>query len=198
MKHTLPLLPYNYNALEPYYDEETLRVHHDKHHNAYVNGLNNAEEKLNLARQNNDYALIKHWEREISFNGSGHVLHTMFWENMKPNGSIPAGEIVNAIKGDFGDYESFKQQFSAAALQVEGSGWALLCLNPMFNKLVILQVEKHQNLTQWGVIPILVLDVWEHAYYLKYKNNRGAFIEAWWNIVNWDIVNDRYCKAKNS
>lgn len=195
MEHTLPSLPYDYNALEPHYDEQTLRIHHDAHHKAYVDGLNNAESKLEEARKNNDYSLIKHWEREIAFNGSGHILHTLFWENMSPNGGNPEGEVLNQINKDFGDYETFKKQFSAAAVAVEGSGWTVLCWNCMFEKLVILQVEKHQNLTQWGVKPLLILDVWEHAYYLKYQNKRAAFVDAWWNIVNWNTVNERFKKA---
>lgn len=195
MAHTLPALPYDYKALEPHYDEATVRIHHDMHHKAYVDGLNNAEKKLEDARKNGDFALIKHWEKEIAFHGAGHVLHTLFWENMTPNPEDATGAIMDQINKDFGDYETFKKQFTAAAVVVEGSGWAVLCWNTMFQKLVILQVEKHQNLTQWAVAPLLVLDVWEHAYYLKYQNKRTAFIEAWWNIVNWKVVNERYTKA---
>lgn len=197
MTHTLPPLPYDYNALEPYYDEQTVRLHHDMHHKSYVDGLNNAEAKLEDARKNSDFGLIKHWERELAFHGSGHILHTLFWENMAPNsGGNVSGEISKQIDKDFGGYEAFKKQFSAAAVAVEGSGWTILCWNSMFDKLEILQAEKHQNLTQWGVKPLLILDVWEHAYYLKYQNKRPAFVEAWWNIVNWNIVNDRFTKAK--
>jgi superoxide dismutase, Fe-Mn family len=196
MAHTLPTLPYDYNALEPYYDETTVRIHHDMHHKAYVDGLNNAEAKLEEARLSSDFSLIKHWEREYAFNGAGHILHTLFWENMAPNGGKgPNEKLTEAINKDFLNLETFKKQFSAAAVAVEGSGWAILAWNPLFEKLVILQVEKHQNLTQWGVVPLLILDVWEHAYYLKYQNKRAAFVEVWWNIVNWDTVNDRYAKA---
>ncbi len=191
-KHELPELPYPYNALEPYYDEQTVRLHHDAHHKAYVDGLNNAEMKLAEAREKGDFSLVKHWERELAFHGSGHLLHALFWESMKPGGGGPAtGEIAELIERDFGSYDNFKKQFSAAAIAVEGSGWALLCCNPAFGKLEILTAEKHQNLTQWGVIPVLALDVWEHAYYLKYQNKRAAFVEAWWNLVNWDGVNKR-------
>jgi superoxide dismutase, Fe-Mn family len=193
--HTLPQLPYEYNSLEPHYDEATVRLHHDMHHKSYVDGLNNAEAKLEEARKNGDFALIKHWEREIAFHGSGHILHTLFWENLCPKGGKPEGEIVNAISQEFGDFETFKKQFSAAAVAVEGSGWAVLCWNPIFKHLVILQAEKHQNLTQWGVVPLLILDLWEHAYYLKYQNKRAAWVDAWWNIVNWMVVNERYSKA---
>ncbi len=200
MKHELPPLPYSYDALEPHYEERTLRLHHDKHHNAYVVGLNNAEAKLKEAREKGDFGLVKHWEREIAFHGSGHILHTLFWANMKPGGGGPAhGDIAKQIEADFGSFEAFKGQFTAAAATVEGSGWALLCFNPFFNKLEILVAEKHQDLAQWGACPLLVLDVWEHAYYLQYQNKRPAFIEAWWNLVNWEDVNKRYkeCASKS-
>ncbi|EKS4344920.1 superoxide dismutase [Clostridium sporogenes] len=196
MAHTLPNLNYDYNALEPHYDEKTLKIHHDIHHKAYVDGLNKAEQKLQEARESGDFTLIKHWEKEIAFHGSGHILHTLFWENMTPNGKLnPEGSVIERIKQDFGDYEKFKKQFTEATIAVEGSGWTILAWNPMFQKLVILQAEKHQNLTQWGVVPLLILDLWEHAYYLKYQNRRAEFVNAWWNIVNWDIVNTRYDNA---
>ena len=192
MKHELPALPYDYNALEPHYDEQTVKLHHDAHHKAYVDGLNNAEAKLLEAREKGDFALVKHWERELAFHGSGHILHTLFWDNMAPQGGGPAtGLVAEEINKYFGSFDTFKKQFSAAAVAVEGSGWTLLCYNPIFKKLEILTAEKHQNLTQWGVVPLLALDLWEHAYYLKYQNKRAAFVEAWWNLVNWEDVNRR-------
>ncbi|MFZ5650701.1 MAG: superoxide dismutase [Bacillota bacterium] len=195
-KHELPPLPYDFGALEPHYDEQTVRIHHDAHHKAYVDGLNNAEAKLEEARAKGDFALIKHWERELAFHGSGHLLHNLFWESMSPSGGgEAAGEIAERIRMDFGDFDAFKKQFSAAAAAVEGSGWALLCWSPDFGKLVILTAEKHQNLTQWGVIPLLALDVWEHAYYLKYQNKRAAWVEAWWNLVNWEGAGQKYRRA---
>lgn len=198
MTHTLPELPYPYESLEPYYDEQTVRLHHDIHHKGYVDGLNNAEAKLAEAREKGDFALIKHWARELAFHGSGHILHTMFWENMKPDGGGDAvGPIADAINKEFGSFAIFKKQFTAAAVAVEGSGWAILCWNPVFAKLEILQTEKHQDLTQWGVVPLLVVDVWEHAYYLKYQNKRAAFVEAWWNLVNWEDVNRRWSDLAN-
>lgn len=197
MAHTLPELPYAYNALEPHYDEQTVRLHHDMHHKAYVDGLNNAEAKLAEAREKGDFSLVKHWERELAFHGSGHILHTIFWNNMKPGGGgAPTGEVAGLIDKDFGSFESFKKHFSAAAVAVEGSGWTALCWNPIFGKLEILQIEKHQDLTQWGAMPVLIVDVWEHAYYLKYQNKRAAFVEAWWNLVNWDDVNRRLEEAR--
>ncbi|CAG7839831.1 superoxide dismutase [Clostridium novyi B str. ATCC 27606] len=193
----LPKLPYNYNSLEPYYDEETLKIHHDKHHKAYVDGLNKAETELNNARNSGDYSLVKHWEKELAFNGAGDVLHTLFWENMIPGGSTPSGDILDRINKDFGNLENFKKQFSASAATVEGSGWCILVFIPELNKLQIMQIEKHQNLVILGSIPLLVLDMWEHAYYLKYQNRRADFINAWWNIVNWNEVNKRYLNVTN-
>ncbi|MGB4503013.1 MAG: superoxide dismutase [Dethiobacteria bacterium] len=193
MKHELPPLPYDYAALEPHYEERTLRLHHGAHHKAYVDGLNNAGLKLAEAREKGDFALVKHWERELAFHGSGHILHSIFWENMKPGGGGPAtGPVAELIDHDFGDFEKFKKQYSAAAAAVEGSGWTLLCMIPPFNQLEILTAEKHQNLTQWGAVPLLALDLWEHAYYLQYQNRRADFIEAWWNLVNWEDVNRRF------
>ncbi len=197
MAHELPPLPYAYDALEPYYDEQTVRLHHDKHHAAYVAGLNKAEEQLAAARASGDYALIKHWERELAFHGSGHLLHTLFWENMTPGGGgEPDGELAAQIAQDFGGFEAFKAQFSAAANAVEGSGWGLLGWLPAFGKLAILQVEKHQDLTVWGVVPLLIVDVWEHAYYLKYQNRRAEWVSNWWNLVNWPDVARRFAAAR--
>lgn len=196
MSHQLPELPYAYDALEPHYDEATVRLHHDIHHKGYVDGLNNAEGKLAEAREKGDFGLVKHWERELAFHGSGHLLHTLFWMNMTPNGGgTPTGSLGERINQDFGSFEGFKKQFSAAAVSVEGSGWAVLVWNPEFQKLEILQAEKHQNLTQWGAVPLLTVDVWEHAYYLKFQNKRAAWVEAWWNLVHWADVASRFEKA---
>lgn len=197
MPYVLLELPYAYDALEPYYDEQTLRLHHDRHHKSYVDGLNNAEINLAEARKKGDYALIKHWLRELSFHGSGHILHTLFWENMAPAAAVGqlSPELSRHINHCFDSFEDFRSQFGAAAAAVEGSGWAVLGWNLQFQKLEILQAEKHQNLTQWSIIPLLVIDVWEHAYYLKYHNKRNDFIQAWWNIVNWETVSRRFLKA---
>lgn len=195
--HTLPPLPYAYDALEPYIDAKTMRLHHDKHHLSYVNGLNQAEKKLEQARQNNDYSLVKHWERELAFHGAGHYLHTIFWNNMSPQGGGKAvGPIAAQINQNFGSFDKFKAHFTHAAKEVEGGGWAILVWSPRSHRLEILQAEKHQNLSQWDVVPLLVLDVWEHAYYLKYNNERDRYIDAWWNVVNWNDVNERFAKAR--
>ncbi|XEC93902.1 Fe-Mn family superoxide dismutase [Paenibacillus tarimensis] len=194
--HTLPPLPYPYNALEPYIDEATMRIHHDKHHKSYVEGLNKAEKELEKARKTGDFDLVKHWERELAFNGAGHYLHTLFWNVMSPHGGgTPSGPIANQIVSDFGSYEAFKKHFSQAAEKVEGGGWAILVWSPRSRRLEILQAEKHQNLSQWDVVPVLPLDVWEHAYYLKHQNKRADYIKDWWNVVNWPYVNERFLEA---
>jgi Fe-Mn family superoxide dismutase len=194
--HTLPELPYAYNAIEPYISEEIMRLHHDKHHRSYVEGLNKAEVNLKKARDNNDFSLIKHWSRELAFHGSGHYLHTIFWKNMIPKGGgSPQGLLKKEIENYFGSFDKFKKQFSEAAKQVEGVGWAILVWSPRARHLEILQSERHMLLTQWDTIPLLVLDVWEHAYYLQYKNNRAEYVDNWWNLVNWNDVEMRYDKA---
>ncbi|MBN1680386.1 MAG: superoxide dismutase [Anaerolineae bacterium] len=199
-KYELPPLPYAYDALEPYIDEQTMRLHHDKHHLGYVNGLNSALEKLEAARESGDFALVKHLSREAAFHGSGHLLHSVFWPNMAPEGNggggEPTGELAEQINKDFGSFANMKAQFSAASNAVEGSGWGLLVWEPVGGQLEVLQSEKHHNLTQWGVVPLLVLDVWEHAYYLKYQNARAKYVEAWWNVVNWADVAERFKAAR--
>lgn len=195
MAHQLPPLPYDYNALEPHIDEQTMRLHHTKHHQAYVNGLNTAETKLAEAREKGDFALVKHWERELAFHGAGHFLHCVFWENMKPNGGgAPKGDLANAINAKFGDFNKFMAHFKAAGTAVEGSGWVVLVQNNISKELEILTAEKHQDLSQWVVTPLLALDVWEHAYYLKHQNNRAAYVEAFTNVINWDNVASRMKK----
>ena len=189
----LPPLPYGYNELEPYYDEQTLYIHHNKHHAGYVKGLNQAIEKLAEARKSGDFSLIRYWERNLAFNGSGHILHSLFWTNMSPRGGgVPKGELASQISRDFGSFDAFKGQFSSAAATVEGSGWVVLGWMPEFEGLVILQAENHQKSTLWGIKPLLVLDMWEHAYYLKFQNRKSEWIDSWWNIVNWDDVTRRF------
>lgn len=191
--HTLPPLPYDYDALEPVISKETLTLHHDKHHKAYVDGLNNAELKLEEARKKMDFSLVKHWERELAFNGSGHILHSIYWTIMAPKGEggAPGFNTMTQIDKYFGSFDAFKEQLINAASTVEASGWAALVWNPAFRRLEILAIEKHQDLTQWGVIPILVVDVWEHAYYLDYQNRRKEYITNWWDIINWNEVERR-------
>ena len=195
--HTLPPLPYGYDALEPYIHQEIMRLHHDKHHQSYVDGLNKAEKEMQKARKTGNYELIKHWEREASFHGAGHYLHTIFWSIMTPNGGgKPSGMLMREINQSFGSFEQFKQHFSEAAKNVEAVGWAILVWAPRSQRLEILQAEKHQNLSQWDVIPLLTLDVWEHAYYLQYKNDRKKYVDNWWNVVNWKEVERRFHEAQ--
>jgi superoxide dismutase, Fe-Mn family len=195
--HRLPPLPYAYNALEPVIAEEIMRLHHSKHHQSYVDGLNKAEKEMQKARVSGDFGLIKHWEREAAFHGAGHYLHTIFWNIMSPDGGgAPKGQLARSINTTFGSFEKFKNHFTEAAKNVEAVGWAILVWSPRSHRLEILQAEKHQNLTQWDVIPLLVLDVWEHAYYLQYKNERAKYVENWWKVVNWPEVEQRFNKAR--
>ena len=198
-KHTLPELPYSYDALEPFLDKETMELHHSKHHQGYVNGLNGAEAALAKARAAGDFWLIQHWSRQLAFHFGGHYLHSMFWATMAPNGKggggEPTGALADKINEDFGDFGCFQGQFSAASGAVEGSGWGLLHYRPEDNRLVICQAENQHKVAQWGATPILGVDVWEHAYYLKYQNRRPEYIKAWWNVVNWDAVAARLKSA---
>jgi superoxide dismutase, Fe-Mn family len=194
--HKLPPLPYPYEALEPHIDRRIMQLHHDKHHQSYVDGLNKAEKEMEKARRKNDFSLIKHWEREAAFHGAGHYLHTIFWSVMTPRGGgKPKGALLADINRSFGSFDQFKRHFTEAAKNVEAVGWAILVWAPRSHRLEILQAEKHQNLSQWDVIPLLVLDVWEHAYYLQYENNRGKYVDNWWNVVNWNEVEKRYNEA---
>jgi Fe-Mn family superoxide dismutase len=189
---SLPKLPYDYNALMPHMSEEQLKLHHDKHHQAYVNGANAIFEKLDKARKENADIDVKATLKELSFHIGGHVLHSAFWENLAPaskGGGKPGGAIADEIQNEFGSFERFKKEFSQAATSVEGSGWAVLAMHPCLDRLCIMQIEKH-NVNYFPSFRVLmVLDLWEHAYYLDYKNDRAKFVEAFWNIVNWDYVN---------
>ncbi|MHB0913172.1 MAG: superoxide dismutase [Armatimonadota bacterium] len=198
MAHKLPPLPYGYDALEPYYSAETLKLHHDKHHATYVNNLNAAEEKVQKMLSSGDFAAARAVSGELAFNGSGDILHTIFWANMKPGGGgEPGGELAGAIEKGFGSYDAFKGLFLATANTVQGSGWGVLAYRKMDDALVVLGAEKHENITQWGVQPILVLDVWEHAYYLQYQNKRPDWTKTFMeHLVNWDDVAKRLSEAK--
>lgn len=198
-EYKLPDLPYAYNALEPHIDEATMRLHHGKHHAAYVNGFNAALKKLEEARAKGDLASVQALSKALAFHGSGHTMHSIFWQVMCPAAESKqpsSGALFDAIVRDFGSLDSFRKQFSEAAKAVEGSGWAVLAYEPLGKKLLVLQAENHQKLTIQGSIPLLVLDVWEHAYYLKYQNNRASYVDAWWNVVNWQEVEKRFLAAK--
>ncbi len=202
-EYVLPPLPYEYDALVPHIDAQTMRIHHEKHHAGYVAGANKALAELAKIRSGqSDASLIKHWSRELSFNASGHVNHTLFWLTMAPEGrgggGKPSGELAEAINRDFGSFEAFTKHFKAAAGAVEGGGWGWLVHEPVSATLQVLQAEKQQNLTVWGVSPLLGVDVWEHAYYLKYQNRRAEYIDAFMNVINWDAVAGLFAAARAS
>ncbi len=202
MTYTLPDLPYAFDALEPYIDEETMHLHHDKHHNTYVTNLNAAIEKYPELGEKSVEELVSDMDAiptdiktAVQNNGGGHANHSFFWKIMAPNaGGEPTGEIKKAIDEAFGDFETFKEEFKKAAAGRFGSGWAWLVLEN--GKLAITSTANQDSPLMEGKTPILGLDVWEHAYYLKYKNVRPDYIAAFWNVVNWDEVNKQFAAAK--
>jgi Fe-Mn family superoxide dismutase len=191
-KIELPPLPYKYNALEPVISQKIMELHHDKHHKSYVDGANTALEKLEKYRKGEIEIDVRATLRDLSFHMNGHVLHSIFWPNMKPpeENNKPGGKIADLINKVFGSFESFKKEFSNAAKSVEGSGWAVLVKDEKDN-LYVFQIEKHNLMHVAGFKPLLVLDVWEHAYYLDYLNDRGKYVDNWWKVVNWDDVEKR-------
>ncbi len=194
--YTLPRLPYEYKALAPYISEEQLTLHHTKHHQAYVTGANAVLEKLDRARKDNADLDMKATLKELSFHIGGYRLHSLFWENLAPagkgGGGLPKGELAKAIDAEFGKFDRFRKEFTQAASGVEGSGWAVLTHCMKTNRLLIMQLEKHNVNLVPGFRILMALDVWEHAYYLDYKNDRAKFIEGFWNLVKWDEVNTRF------
>lgn len=199
-EYTLPKLPYDYADLEPHIDAQTMTLHHTKHHNAYVEGLNKALAALaDLRKSTNpdDMAKVRELTDALAFNGSGHALHTVFWSNMKKNGGgEPSGALASTMARDFGTFAAFQAHFHNASNRVQGSGWGILAWEPLGRRLIVLSAEKHQNQTMFGCVPLLVIDVWEHAYYLKYQNKRADYIKAFWNLVNWDNVAERLAAAQ--
>jgi superoxide dismutase, Fe-Mn family len=197
--YTLPPLPYAYEALEPYISKQIMTLHHDKHHNAYVTGANAALDKLEKARAGTTPVDIRGVLRDLSFNIDGHKLHSMFWMNMAPagkGGGSPGGKLADKINADFGSLDKFKQQFGDAAKAVEGSGWALMLYDSEIDTLVLTQVEK-QNFMHLAELPIILgIDQWEHAYYLQYLNDKAKYVDAWWNVLNWDDAGKRFDKAR--
>jgi Fe-Mn family superoxide dismutase len=191
----LPELEFDYDALQPYMSEQQLRLHHEKHHAAYVNGTNAILESLDKARKQGADIDAKAVAKAFSFNMGGHVMHSWFWKNLSPAGECspePVGGLAEAMKSEFGSFQRFKKEFAQAAASVEGSGWAMLTFCPCTHRPVILQLEKHNVNLVPGSRPLLVLDVWEHAYYLDYKNDRAKFIEAFWNVADWDEASERF------
>jgi len=193
--YTLPALPYGYGDLAPNISEDQLKIHHTKHHQAYVNNVNAAFERLDKAVKEGSEIDRKAFWKDVSFNLGGHVLHSLFWPNMAPpsrgGGGAPGGKLADHINLCFGSFERFKREFGLTANTGEGSAWAALTFSPEANRLAIMQIEKHNVNVFPNHVVLMALDVWEHAYYLDYKNDRAKFIEAFWNIVNWDEVGKR-------
>ena len=204
-KYTLPEMPYAYDALEPHIDAQTMEIHHTKHHQKYTDMMNGALEKLSPELQEKDIEEIlsninqvpDDVKGAINFNGGGYDNHKLFWNSMKQNGGgEPTGAIADAINDSFGSFAEFKELFSSKTAPIQGSGWGWLVYNPSSGKVEYKAMPNQTSPRTEGLVPLLGLDVWEHAYYLKYQNKRPDYIAAWWNVINWDEVNDRFSKAK--
>jgi Fe-Mn family superoxide dismutase len=197
-KYAVAPLPFAYAALEPVIDAKTVDLHYNQHHKGYAAAANRAEEGLAKARDANDFALVKFYEKELAFQLSGHILHTIYWSNLTGKGGEPQADLAKSINADFGSFQKFKGQLVAATTAVEASGWGLLGYLPASQRLMILQVENHQKLTAWGIVPLLVLDVFEHAYYLKYQNRRPEYVANLFSIISWNNVAERLDAARAS
>jgi Fe-Mn family superoxide dismutase len=192
-RYTLPDLPYDYSALEPHYSGEVLELHHGKHHAAYVAGANATLDKLAEAREKKNFAALNQLQKSLAFHVSGHVLHSLFWKNMIPHGGgRPDRELAAAIGESFGSFDGLKSQLTEAALNVQGSGWGAMAWEPLGQRLVVEQVYDHQGNIGNGTVPLLVLDMWEHAYYLQYQNVKADWVNAFWEVVNWEDVAQRF------
>lgn len=195
--YTLPDLGYDYAALEPHISARIMELHHDKHHKAYVDGANTALAKLAEARDANDFANVNKLEKDLAFNLAGHVNHTVFWTNLSPDGGGKAeGELAAAIDDNFGSFDKFTAHFTAASAGIQGSGWGALVWDSLGKKLLVQQYYDHQGNFATGTIPILLLDMWEHAFYLDYVNVKADYIKAFWNIANWENVAARFEAAR--
>ncbi|GAC1312525.1 MAG: superoxide dismutase [Acidimicrobiales bacterium] len=197
-QYTLPDLPYDFGALEPHYSGQILELHHDKHHAAYVTGANTTLDKLAEAREKGDFGAVVGLEKTLAFNVSGHVLHSVFWKNLSPDGGDkPTGELAAGIDEHFGGFDAFKAHLTQASSTVQGSGWGALAWEPLGQRLLVEQIYDHQGNVGNGSIPILVFDAWEHAWYLQYKNVKADFFAALWNIINWNDVAARFAAARS-
>jgi superoxide dismutase, Fe-Mn family len=195
--YTLPDLPYDYAALEPHISGRIMQLHHDKHHAAYVAGANTALAKLAEARESGNLDAVNLHEKNLAFNLGGHLNHSVFWANLSPDGGDkPVGELAAAIDEFFGSFEGFQKHFTAAAAGVQGSGWSILAWDSIGARLVVVQLYDQQSNIPMGLVPVVMLDVWEHAYYLDYLNVRADYIKAWWNIVNWADAAGRFTRAR--
>jgi len=196
--YTLPDLPYDPGALAPHISGKIMELHHDKHHQAYVTGANTALEKLAAARDSGDLATVNLHEKNLAFNLGGHVNHSAFWPNLSPDGGDkPVGDLAAAIDEHFGSFDKFQAHFTATAAGVQGSGWAILAWDSIGQNLIIVQLYDQQSNIALGLVPIVLLDVWEHAYYLDYHNVRPDYIKAWWNVVNWADAQQRFEAARS-
>ncbi|WP_169078786.1 superoxide dismutase [Microcella alkalica] len=196
--YSLPDLPYDYAALEPHISARIMELHHSKHHAAYVTGANTALEKMAEARESGDFANINRLEKDLAFHLGGHVNHSIFWTNLTPEGAgRPEGELAAAIDEFFGDFDKFVAHFSAASLGIQGSGWGVLSWDPIGRRLVIQQLFDQQGNTAQATVPLLQLDMWEHAFYLDYVNVKADYVKAFWNIVNWQNVAERFQAARS-
>jgi len=198
-KYVLPDLSYDYGALEPNISGKIMELHHDKHHLAYVNGANSALDALAEAREKNDLTMVNKFQKDLAFNLAGHVNHTVFWKNMSPEGGDkPTGDLAAAIDEYFGSFDAFRAHFTASALGIQGSGWSILVWDILGQKLIIEQLYDHQGNLSVGSIPLLMLDMWEHAFYLDYQNVKPEYVKAFWNIVNWADVQARFLEASKN
>lgn len=197
MAYTLPDLDYDYSALAPSISPEIMELHHSKHHAAYVAGANAALEQLAAAREKSDFGAINKLEKDLAFHLGGHINHSVFWKNMSPNGGgEPTGAVAEAIGENFGSFDAFKKQFNAVANGIQGSGWAMLVWDSLGQRLNINQLFDQQGNLPVAQLPVLQLDMWEHAFYLQYKNVKADYVTNWWNVVNWTDVEARLAKAK--
>ncbi|GAA2069420.1 superoxide dismutase [Aeromicrobium halocynthiae] len=194
--YTLPDLPYDYGALDPHISGKIMELHHSKHHQNYVNGLNTALEKLAAARDADDFGTINMLEKNLAFNLGGHINHSIFWKNLSPEGGDkPTGELAAAIDEHFGSFDAYRAQFEQVALGIQGSGWAITAWDTLGQKLVIVQLYDQQSNIPATLVPISQLDMWEHAFYLDYLNVKGDYVKAFWNIVNWADAQERFTAA---
>ncbi|GAA1443127.1 superoxide dismutase [Nocardiopsis tropica] len=195
--YTLPELPYDYAALEPWISGQIMELHHDKHHAAYVTGANTALEKLAEIRESGDYATVNLHEKNLAFHLGGHVNHSIFWKNLSADGGDkPEGELGAAIADQFGSFDAFRAHFGAAASGLQGSGWAILAWDTLGQRLIVEQLYDQQANSPVTTQPLLMLDMWEHAFYLQYKNVKAEYVKAFWNVVNWADVQERFDAAR--
>lgn len=196
-QYTLPDLPYDYSALEPAISGEIMELHHSKHHQTYVTGANTALEQMAEARSTEQLGAVNLYEKNLAFNLGGHTNHSVFWNNMSPDGGDkPTGELAAAIDADFGSFDGFRAHFTANALGIQGSGWSILAWDSIGQKLIIVQLYDQQGNVPVGIVPLLMLDMWEHAFYLQYRNVKADYVKAWWDVANWADVTERFSRAR--